>query len=237
MVRKAFRNALAECLGTFMLVFAGAGAIVINDTSQGAIGHLGIALTFGLVVLAVIYTFGEVSGAHINPAVTLGFWLAGRFPGYRVFPYMAAQLAGAAAAAGLLAFLFPQHRSLGATFPAGSAGQSFLLETVLTWWLMLVILFVSQGAKEKGITAGIVIGAVVALEACFAGPICGASMNPARSFGPALVSLRFESLWIYLTAPLLGGALAVCTHRLMGLPSTGPSAENLADSPSGYAQS
>jgi aquaporin Z len=199
----------AEFLGTAALVFAGTGAIVINDVSGGAIGHAGVALTFGLIVLAMIYTLGDVSGAHLNPAVTIGFWVARRFEGTRVAPYIGAQLGGAFAASTLLRALFPAHQTLGATLPAGAAGQSFILEVVLTFLLMLVVLSVSIGAKEKGITAGIAVGAVIALEAMFAGPICGASMNPARSLAPALLSGNVAALWIYLTAPILGALLAV----------------------------
>lgn len=203
----------AEFFGTFILVFAGTGAIVINDVSTGAVTHVGIALTFGLVVLALIYALGEVSGAHFNPAVTLGFWAAGRFPVKSLPAYVASQCAGALLASVLLRLLFPSHPGLGATHPAGPALQSFVLEIVLTWFLMLVILSVSTGAKEKGITAGVAIGAVIALEALFAGPICGASMNPARSLAPALVSGSVADLWIYLVAPIFGALLAVLTCR------------------------
>ena len=199
----------SEFFGNFALVFAGTGAIVINDVSGGVVTHLGVALTFGLIVLAMVYSLGDVSGAHLNPAVTIGFLAAGRFPAGRVPGYLAAQIAGAFAASFLLRWMFPGHATLGATLPAGGAGQSFVLETVLTAILMFVILGSSTGAKEKGITAGIAVGAVVALAALFAGPISGASMNPARSLAPALVSGRLDSLWIYGTAPVLGALLAV----------------------------
>jgi aquaporin Z len=202
---------LSEFLGTFGLVFAGTGAIVINGVTQGVITHVGIALTFGLVVLAMIYAFGDVSGAHLNPAVTIAFAGARRFPWRDVPGYVLAQLLGAFAASGLLRALFPTDQTLGATLPAGSAGQSFVLEGVLTFFLMLVILSVSTGAKEKGITAGIAVGSVIALEALFAGPICGASMNPARSLAPAVVSGHLEHVWIYIAAPVLGAALAIPT--------------------------
>ena len=199
----------AEMLGTFALVFAGTGAVVIDEVTGGTVSHVGIALTFGLIVLVMIYTVGDVSGAHLNPAVTLGFWAARRFPGRTVLPYILSQSAGALLASGLLRFLFPASVLLGATEPAGSAAQSFVLEVVLTALLMFVILNVSTGAKEKGITAGIAIGALIGLEAMFAGPICGASMNPARSLAPALVSGHVEHLWIYLAAPVLGACAAV----------------------------
>ncbi len=203
------KSLFAEFLGTAAIVFAGTGAIIINDVSGGAIGHAGIALTFGLIVLAMIYCFGDVSGAHLNPAVTIGFWAARRFETARVAPYIGAQLAGAFAASALLRVLFPAHLTLGATLPAGPITQSFILEIVLTFLLMLVVLSVSTGAKEKGITAGIAIGAIIALEAMFAGPICGASMNPARSLAPAIVSGNISALWLYLIAPVLGALLAV----------------------------
>jgi aquaporin Z len=203
------KNFLAESLGTFALVFAGTGAIVIDHASGGTISHAGIALTFGLIVMAMIYTFGDVSGAHLNPAVSIAFAAAGRFPWRAVPGYAGAQLAGAFAASALLRLLFPADPTLGATLPAGPPGQSFVLEVVLTFLLMLTILSVSTGAKEKGITAGVAIGGVIALEAMFAGPICGASMNPARSLAPAVVSGQLAHLWLYLAAPVLGALLAI----------------------------
>ena len=204
---------LAEMLGTFGLVFAGTGAIIIDQAAGGAITHVGVALTFGLVVLAMIYNFGDISGAHFNPAVTFGFWTARRLPGREVFPYLLSQILGALGASGLLRLLFPQNQLLGSTLPTGAETQSFVLEVVLTFFLMLTILNVSTGAKEKGITAGIAIGAVIALEALFAGPICGASMNPARSLAPALVSGHLEHLWLYLLAPPLGACAAMLACR------------------------
>jgi aquaporin NIP len=203
------RTLAAEFVGTFALVFAGTGAIVINDVSGGAITHVGVALTFGLIVSAMIYALGDVSGAHLNPAVTLAFTVAGRFKAARVLPYIGAQLAGAFAASLLLRALFESHSTLGATLPAGSAMQSAILEFVLTLLLMFTILGVSRGASEKGLFAGAAIGGVVALEALFAGPICGASMNPARSLAPALVSAQTQHLWIYIAAPVAGALAAV----------------------------
>ncbi len=209
------KRLLAEFLGTFFLVFAGTGAIVIDQAAGGVIGHPGIALTFGMVVLAMIHTFGDVSGAHLNPAVTLGFAAAGRFPWRDTAPFIGAQLAGAFAASGLLKLLFPGPGTLGATLPSGSVSQSFILEIVLTAFLMLVILSVSTGAKEKGITAGIAIGSVVGLEAMFAGPVSGASMNPARSLAPAIVSGHLQHLWLYPAATILGALLAVPLCRAL----------------------
>jgi aquaporin NIP len=203
------KKSLSEFLGTFWLVFAGTGASVINDVSGGVISHVGIALTFGLIVMAMIYTFGDISGAHLNPAVTLGFIAARRMQAVEGMRYIASQVAGATAASAVLRLLFPTHPTLGLTVPAGDAMQSFGLEFLLTAVLMLVILSVSVGAQEKGITAGIAIGGVIALEAMFAGPICGASMNPARSLAPALVAHHFTFLWIYLLAPIAGALVAV----------------------------
>ena len=203
------RKLVSELLGTFMLVFAGTGAITINELTGGAVSHVGIALTFGLVVMAVIYAVGDVSGAHINPAVTLGFWAAKRLPVQTALLYIASQCAGALMASGLIRALFPDYGTLGATIPLGSSAQSFALEVILTLILMFVILSVSTGSKESGLMAGVAIGAVVGLEALFAGPISGASMNPARSLGPALVSGNLDFIWIYLTAPVIGALAAV----------------------------
>ena len=203
------RKTLAEFLATFALVFAGTGAIVVNQQGGGVIGHAGVAAVFGLIVIAMIHTFGDVSGAHMNPAVTLAFAVARRFAWRDLPGYFAAQFAGAIAASALLKFLFPASSTLGATLPSGSEQQSLILEIVLTSMLMLVVLSVSSGAKEKGVTAGIAIGAMVGLEALFAGPICGASMNPARSLAPALVSGHLEHLWLYLVATFGGALLAI----------------------------
>ena len=209
------KKCAAEFFGTFCLVFAGTAAIVVNDTTGGVISHAGIAAVFGLVVLAMIYTVGDVSGAHLNPAVTVGFFAAGRLGFPLVLPYIISQILGAVVASATVRLLFPQHANLGATMPSGTPLQSFVLEVILTLILMWVILSVSTGAKEKGITAGIAVGAVIAFEALFGGPISGASMNPARSLGPALVSVKLDSLWIYLTAPFVGAILAVFVCRIV----------------------
>jgi aquaporin NIP len=227
-VRPLRARLAAEALGTFALVFAGCGAIVADGASGGAVTHVGVSLVFGLVVLAVIQAFGGVSGAHVNPAVTLAFCAAGRFPARHVLPYVLAQGAGGVGAALALSAIFPVHPTLGATIPSGSFAQSFALEVVLTWFLMLVILRVSAGSRETGLLAGVAIGAVVALEACIGGPISGASMNPARSLAPALVSLHLEHLHLYLAAPVLGALLAVPTCRLVG---SGPCCAPTATSP------
>jgi len=212
------RPLACEALGTFALVLAGTGAIVVDEVSGGAIGHVGVSLVFGLVVLALVNALGDASGAHLNPAVSIAFAASGRFSWGRVPAYAAAQIVGGIAASLVLRLLFPLDSTLGATIPSGSAQQSFILEVLLAWFLMLVILAVSDGAKERGPVAGITIGAVVALEALFAGPISGASMNPARSIGPALVSGRIDDLWIYLAAPVVGAFLAIPCCRLIRQP-------------------
>ncbi len=205
----------AEALGTFCLVFAGTGAIVVDQLRNGAVTHPGIAMVFGLVVMAMIFTFGDVSGAHLNPAVSVAFWLAGRLPGRDLPRFVTAQLLGALLASLLLHLLFPHHPTLGRTAPTGPAAQSFGLELVLTAMLMLVILAVAHGPKEKGLLAAIAIGGTVGLEALFAGPISGASMNPARSLAPALVSGERTELWVYLVGPFLGAAMAVPLARMV----------------------
>jgi aquaporin NIP len=217
--KQDYKKLIAEFLGTFGLVFTGTGAIVINGASNGTITHVGISITFGLIVLAMIYTFGDVSGAHINPAVTIAFAAAGRLRWKEVAGYILAPIGGAFPASAVLRLMFPLDGQLGTTLPTGEAGQSFVLEVILTFLLMLVILSVSTGSKEKGITAGVAIGAIIGLEAMFAGPICGASMNPARSLGPAIVSGHLQSVWIYILAPLIGALLAVpacCAFRESG---------------------
>jgi len=203
------RKYVAEFIGTFTLVFCGTGAIIIDQESKGGVTHAGVAITFGLVVMSMIYTLGSISGAHLNPAASIAFSLAGRFPVRQLTPYIFSQLTGALLASLTLRFLFPHNQFLGATLPSGSGMQSFVLEFILTFFLMLVIIHVATGSKEQGIVAGIAIGSVVLLEAMFAGPICGASMNPARSFAPALVSGHLEYLWVYLLATPLGAAAAI----------------------------
>lgn len=208
---------IAELIGTFSLVFCGTGAIIINETTNGAVTHVGIAITFGLIVMAMIYTIGNISGSHINPAVTIAFAVAQRFPVKEVFPYIVFQLAGAFLASCILKFLFPENILLGTTLPAGSELQSFILELILTFFLMFVILNVSHGSSEQGVMAGIAIGSVVLLEAVFAGPITGASMNPARSLAPAIISGHINHLWIYILAPVTGSVLAVVISKFINV--------------------
>ena len=200
---------VAEALGTFALVFCGTGAIVIDQQTNGAVTHVGIAITFGFIVMAMIYTLGNISGAHLNPAVTIAFTLAKRFQLKKVLPYITAQLTGAMLASLALKYLFPTNETLGVTLPSGTEIQSFILEFILTFFLMIVIINVASGSKEQGMFAGLAIGSTVLLEAMFAGPICGASMNPARSIAPALISGHSEHLWLYIVAPIAGAASAI----------------------------
>lgn len=206
-------RALAEGIGTFCLVFAGTGAIAV-DAQTGALGHAGVCLVFGLVVMAMISSFGHVSGAHINPAVTIAFWAAGRFEGRRVPGYVAAQCVGAVGASLLVRSLFPESETLGATLPSGPLAQSFMMEVALSFVLMLVILSVALGPKEVGLLASIAIGGTVAFDALVGGPVSGASMNPARSLGPAVVGGEFRALWLYFAAPVAGALMAIPAYRV-----------------------
>ena len=206
---------LAEILGTFAIVFCGTGAIIINQETAGAITHVGVAITFGLIVMCMIYALGNISGAHFNPAVTLAFALFNKFKWKQVLPYVMSQTIGAFAASTLLRLLFPANKLLGATLPSGVWSQTFILEFILTFLLMLVILHVANGSKEQGMFAGLAIGATVLLEAMFAGPICGASMNPVRSLAPAVVSGHTQYLWVYLTATVFGALSAVPVWKLL----------------------
>jgi aquaporin NIP len=196
----------AEALGTFALVFFGAGAIMVA-AEYGSFGQLGIALAFGLVIAAMVYALGHISGAHLNPAVTFAFALSRHFPWRLVAGYWLAQAAGAIAAAFLLRASLGNVADVGATLPSGSDGQSFLWEIVLTFVLMLVIMAVATDTRAVGEAAALAIGGTIALDALVGGPVSGASMNPARSLGPALAAHELDALWIYLLAPPLGAAL------------------------------
>lgn len=204
----------AEFIGTFILVFAGCGAIIV-DALTGAVTHVGIALTFGFVVSVLIYTFGHISGAHFNPAVTISFAAFNEFDKKQLIHYIIAQISGAILACSMLFVLFIEESKsakelsyYGATIPSGSVFQSFLFEVILTFILMLVIYGSAVHGKAVKSFAGLAIGLTVGLEAMFAGPICGASMNPARSIAPALISGNLESLWIYIAAPIIGSLIA-----------------------------
>jgi aquaporin Z len=206
------RKVIAEYFGTFLLVFAGTSAIVLNDLTGGAVTGVGIAVVFGLAVAAVIYAFGHVSGAHINPAVTIAFWYAKRFDGRHIIPYLLSQVSGALSASVAVYLLFPMHPTLGATVPSGTWGESFLLETLMTFLLVLTVITLVAGSQRQGVVAA-AVGSVVGVEAWVGGPISGASMNPARSIAPALVSHHLGSAWIYILAPLLGATLAIVCCR------------------------
>jgi aquaporin NIP len=213
------RRLAAEALGTFALVFFGAGAIMV-EAETGAFGQLGIALAFGLAITTMIYALGHVSGAHFNPAVSLGFALSRHFPWSRVAAYWAAQVVGATGSALLLRASLGDLANVGATLPSGSDRQAFLWEVVLTFFLMLVIMAVATDTRAVGEAAALAVGGTVALGALVGGPVSGASMNPARSLGPALVSGELEALWVYLLAPLLGASVGALTYQLLrGAPS------------------
>lgn len=207
------RKLAAEFFGTFCLVLVGTGAIIVNDVSGGGVTPVGIALCFGLVVMAMILAVGDVSGSHINPAVTCGLWAAGLFPAGHVVPYAVSQCAGAIVASGLLRLLFPGHTTLGATLPAGSEPQAFCVELLLTAILMFTILNVSARPLVLLLTVATAVGAVIAMSALWAGPVCGASLNPARSLAPALLTGTYTSLWLYLVAPVCGALVGVIAWR------------------------
>ncbi|WP_432799747.1 MIP/aquaporin family protein [Poriferisphaera sp. WC338] len=225
---------VAEALGTFALVLAGTGAIVFNDVSNGAITHLGIALTFGLIVMAMIAALGPISGAHINPAVSIAFVLGRKCCPFKCTCFIIAQLIGAFTASFLILVMYPDHPTLGSTLPAGPAIHSFILEMILTFFLMLVILQVALTPGTPPVLIPLAIGATVGLEALFAGPITGASMNPARSIAPAIASGNLQHLWLYIAAPIIGAALAVPTwlflgsHKKTNAPSEAPAKQSIS---------
>lgn len=215
LTKTMIKRLIGEFIGTFALVFCGTGAIVINQESGGSITHVGISLVFGLIVMAMILSFGHISGAHINPAVTIGLYVAARFRFRNIIPYISAQLAGACVASLVLKYLFPHNEFLGATLPRGSDMQSYVLEFILTFLLMLVILTSTMRENQSLLIPAIAIGGTVGLEALFAGPICGASMNPARSISPALIGGHFQSLWVYILGPVIGAITAVYVFAII----------------------
>lgn len=209
-----WQETVAEGIGTFILVFAGTGAVMVNQISDGAVTHLGVSFVFGAVVAALIYGMGHLCGAHFNPAVTLGFWASGFFPKRQVLPYILAQSLGAIAASTLLLISLGRIDNLGATLPLnGNWLQSLVLETVLTFILMFVILGSGLDRRAPIGFAGLTIGLTVGLEAAFMGPITGASMNPVRSLGPAVVGGIWQHHWVYWVAPILGAQLAVLVYK------------------------
>ena len=209
------KNYISEFIGTFAMIFCGTGAMTINEVTGGDVTHVGIGITWGLIVMAMIYAFGEISGAHFNPAVSIAFAYAKKFSWKEVPKYIFFQVAGAFAASLLLMWLFPKSELLGATIPTVDVWRAFVLELILTFFLMVVIINVSTGSKEIGMMAGIAIGSVVLLEALFAGPITNASMNPARSLAPNIVSGNIKGLWLYILAPIIGALLAVVSCKFV----------------------
>jgi MIP family channel proteins len=210
------RRAAAEAIGAFVLVFAGCGAIVTEAEHPGTLGSVGIALVFGLVIMAMVYATGHLSGAHLNPAVTLAFTLTRHFPGREALAYVGAQLLGALAAAGLLLAVWPsQPAALGTTLPSIGAGSALVYEMAMTAFLMFVIMAVATDTRAVGAGAAIAIGGTIGLDALFGGPVTGASMNPARSIGPALVSGDLHDIWIYILAPVVGAAIGALAYQLV----------------------
>ena len=209
------KNYISEFIGTFAMIFCGTGAMTINETTGGDVTHVGIGITWGLIVMAMIYAFGEISGAHFNPAVSIAFAYAKKFSWKEVPKYIFFQVAGAFTASLLLMWLFPKSELLGATIPTVDVWRAFVLELILTFFLMVVIINVSTGSKEVGMMAGIAIGSVVLLEALFAGPITNTSMNPARSLAPNIVSGNIKGLWLYILAPITGALLAVVSCKFV----------------------
>jgi aquaporin NIP len=218
------RALVAEAIGTFALVFAGCGAIMV-DAKTHQLGHIGVAITFGLVIMFGIYAVGHISGAHFNPGVTFAFALSRHFPWSRAASYWVAQLVGALTAAALLRASLGNLAEVGATQPSGSQGQAFLWELVLTFFLMFVIMAVATDTRAVGEAAAIAIGGTVGLDAMFGGPISGASMNPARSIGPAFVSGNLHALWLYIVAPILGASLAAVAYQFVRGEQSRPAAD------------
>jgi MIP family channel proteins len=210
------RRAGAEGLAAFTLVFAGCGAIIANQVYGKALGAVGVSIAFGLVIMVMVYATGHLSGAHINPAVTVAFTLTRHFPARDAVAYIAAQLIGATLGAlCLLAVWTDQPASLGATIPSVGVGSALVYEALLTAFLMFVIMAVATDTRAVGAAAAIAIGGTVGLDALFGGPVTGASMNPARSFGPALASGDWHDFWIYVIGPILGAALGALAYQLV----------------------
>jgi MIP family channel proteins len=205
----------AEAIGAFALVFLGAGAAAVNAWSNGAVSHTGVSLAFGAIILVAVYSLGHISGAHLNPAVTFGFWVARRFPGSEVVPYVLAQLAGATAGAFALRATVGSFAVFATTRPAIPVFSALVVEIALSFFLMLVVMAVATDSRVAGEVAGLAVGFIVMVDALMGGPLTGASMNPARSFGPALATGQWASHWIYWIGPLIGMALAVPVYEYL----------------------
>jgi aquaporin NIP len=212
--RELLRAMTAEAIGTFALVFAGCGAIMVDAKTQ-QLGHVGVAITFGLVIMFGIYAVGHISGAHFNAAVTFAFALTRHFPWPRALAYWGAQFLGALTAAALLRGSLGNIAHVGATLPSGSQGQAFLWEAVMSAFLMFVILAVATDTRAVGEAAAIAIGGTIGFDAMFGGPITGASMNPMRSLGPALISGDLHALWVYILAPLVGASIGGLAYQFV----------------------
>jgi aquaporin NIP len=208
MKESILKSLIAEVIGTFLLVFFGCGAIIVNETYGGIVGLQGIAITFGLVVMTVVFAIGHISGAHINPSVTIGLACVGKFSWKKVVPYVIAQMIGGIAGAFILKIFFATGNTLGMTFPSSNLVQSFFIEIILTALLVLVAIILTTDTRAPSQFAAIAIGAVIAIDILVGGPVTGASMNPARSFGPALIMMRLDYVWLYLTAPIIGAIVA-----------------------------
>lgn len=211
---KLLSEVLAECIGTFILIFTGTGAIMVNKITEGTITHLGICFVFGGVVTAIIYSIGHISGAHINPAVTLAFWTSKILPANKVLPYIIGQFSGGILASILLRVILGNVAEMGATLPKiTNWSQSLIIEIILTFILMFIVLGSGLDKRAPAGFAGIAIGLTVTLEAIFMGPITGASMNPVRSLAPALITQLWQYQWLYIVGPIIGAQLAVWTYR------------------------
>ncbi len=211
---------LAEFVGTFIMVFCGCGAMTVNEITGGTVTHVGVGIVWGAIVMIMIYSLGKISGCHINPAVTISFWATGRLKLNEVPTYIVSQILGATTAGLVLTSLFPESQEIGMTLFSGSETQAFIVETIITFILMLVILNVANGSKEEGIVAAIAIGFYIMVAALFAGPVTRASLNPARSIGPALAIGNLAGLWIYIVAPILGALLSIPVWKIINAKST-----------------
>ena len=224
--RPAWAPYIAETLGTFALVFAGPGAAAVNVRSAGGVSNVGVGISFGLIVMAMIFAVGHISGCHINPAVTIAFRAIGRMTTKRALGYIVAQLIGAVLAGLAIIAIVGHQGDAGATTPQiNGASAAFWSELILTFFLVFVIFAVATDERAQGAFAAIAIGGYVGLAATGWGPVAGASMNPARSFGPAVAANVWDSGWVYWAGPIVGGLLAAVVYELLREPHTPPVGE------------